>query len=131
MMLGEFVKVLIKYSETDSMVIVTDHLQQPSRGVLKKKCSENVPQIYRRIPKPKRNFNNVTKQLDSKFNVMSLQNRWWCERVFTLQMKIVLLKFWLKHLPLVGVLAIKVWTLLFIMAHLVLWTIRGWVCKMR
>ena len=132
MMLGEFVKVLIKYSETDSMVIVTDHLQkQPSRGVLKKKCSENVPQIYRRIPKPKCNFNNVTKQLDSKFNEMSLQNRWWCERVFTLQMKIVLLKFWLQHLPLVGVLAIKVWTLLFIMAHLVLWTIRGWVCKMR
>ena len=37
MMLGEFVKVLIKYSETDSMVVVTDHLQnQPSRGVLRK-----------------------------------------------------------------------------------------------
>ena len=69
MMLGEFVKVLIKYSETDSMVIMTDHLQkQPSRGVLKKKCSENVPQIYRRTPKPNCNFNNVTKQLYSQIN---------------------------------------------------------------
>ena len=42
-MLGEFVKVLTKYSETDSMFIVTDHLQrQPSRGVVKRRLSENV-----------------------------------------------------------------------------------------
>ena len=47
----------------------------------------------------------------------------------TLQMKIVLWKFWLQHLPLVWLLAIKVWTLLFIMGYLVLWTIRGWSAR--
>ena len=51
---GEFVKVLIKYSEIDSMVIVTDHWQeQPSKSVLKKSCSENLQQIYTRTPMPK------------------------------------------------------------------------------
>ena len=33
--------------------------KQPSRGVLKKKCSENIQQIYRRTPMPKCGFNNV------------------------------------------------------------------------
>ena len=73
MMLGEFVKVLIKYSETDSMVIVTDHLQeQPSRGVLKKRCSENLLQIYTRIPMPKchlqSNFTPNVMQCHSKID---------------------------------------------------------------
>ena len=35
---------------------------QPSRGVLKKRCSENMQQIYRRIPMPKCNFNKVAKE---------------------------------------------------------------------
>ena len=75
-MLGEFIKVLTKYSETDFMVIVTDHLQkQPSRGVLKRRCSENVEQINRRTPMSKSDFNKVAKQLCCKCNVMSLQNR--------------------------------------------------------
>ena len=33
--------------------------KQPSRGVLKKSCSENMQQIFRRIPVPKCNFNKV------------------------------------------------------------------------
>ena len=33
--------------------------KQPSRGVLKKSCSENMEQIYRTTPMPKRDFNNV------------------------------------------------------------------------
>ena len=33
--------------------------KQPSRGVLKKKCSENIQQIYRRTPMPKCGFNKV------------------------------------------------------------------------
>ena len=37
--------------------------KQPSRGVLKKKCSENMHQIYRRTPMPRRDFNKVTLQL--------------------------------------------------------------------
>ena len=33
--------------------------KQSSRGVLGKKCSENMQQIYRRTPKPKCDFNKV------------------------------------------------------------------------
>ena len=33
--------------------------KQPSRGVLKKRCSENMTQIYRRTPMPKCDFNKV------------------------------------------------------------------------
>ena len=38
-------------------------LKQPSRGVLRKKCSENMQQIYRRTPMPKCDLNKVAKQL--------------------------------------------------------------------
>ena len=37
--------------------------KQPSRGVPRKRCSENVQQIYRRTPMPKCDFNKVAKQL--------------------------------------------------------------------
>ena len=37
-------------------------LKQPSRGVLRKRCSENMQQIYMRIPIPKCNFNKVALQ---------------------------------------------------------------------
>ena len=37
--------------------------KQPSRGVLRKRCSENMQQIYRRTPMPKCDFNNITLQL--------------------------------------------------------------------
>ena len=37
--------------------------KQPSRGVLRKRCSENMQQIYRRIPMPKCDFNKFAKQL--------------------------------------------------------------------
>ena len=33
--------------------------KQPSRVLLKKKCSENMHQIYRRTPMPKCDFNKV------------------------------------------------------------------------
>ena len=36
-----------------------DLQKQPSRGVLKKRCSENMQQICRRTPMPKCNFNKV------------------------------------------------------------------------
>ena len=35
--------------------------KQPSRCVLRKKCSENIQQIYRRTRMPKYDFNNVAK----------------------------------------------------------------------
>ena len=33
--------------------------KQPSRGVLRKRCSENMQQIYRITPMPKCDFNKV------------------------------------------------------------------------
>ena len=36
--------------------------EQPSRGVLRKRCSENMQQIYSRTPMPKCDFNEVVKQ---------------------------------------------------------------------
>ena len=43
-------------------LIVKFH-KQPSRGVPRKRCSENVLQIYIRTPMPKCDFNKVTLQL--------------------------------------------------------------------
>ena len=37
--------------------------KQQSRGILRKRCSENMQQIYRRTPTPKCDFNKVAKQL--------------------------------------------------------------------
>ena len=37
--------------------------KQPFRGVLSKMCSENMQQIYRRVPMPKCDFNKVALQL--------------------------------------------------------------------
>ena len=37
--------------------------KQPFEGVLKKRCSENMQQIYRRTPMLKCDFNKVAKQL--------------------------------------------------------------------
>ena len=41
----------------------TNIQKQPPRGVPRKKCSENMQQIYRRTPMPKCDFNKVAKQL--------------------------------------------------------------------
>ena len=45
------------------MRIPHDIQKQPSRAVLKKKCSENMQQIYMKTPMPKCDFNKVAKQL--------------------------------------------------------------------
>ena len=37
--------------------------KQPLKGVLEKRCSENMQQIYRRTHMPKCNFNKAAKQL--------------------------------------------------------------------
>ena len=37
--------------------------KQPSRGVLWKKCSENMQEIYRKTPMPKCDFNKVAMKL--------------------------------------------------------------------
>ena len=47
--------------------------KQPSRGVLRKRCSENMQQIYRRKPMGKCYFNKVAKQ--SNFIEITLRHR--------------------------------------------------------
>ena len=37
--------------------------KQPSRGILEKRCSKIMQQIYRKTPMPKCDFNKVAKQL--------------------------------------------------------------------
>ena len=37
--------------------------KQPSRGVIKERCSENNQQIYKKTPMPKCEFNNVSEQV--------------------------------------------------------------------
>ena len=44
--------------------------KQPSKCVIKKRCSENMQQIYRRTPMPKCDFNNVV----SNFIEISLRH---------------------------------------------------------
>ena len=49
-----------KSSSKKKVGLVASYLQkQPSRGVLRKRCSGNMQQIYRRTPMPKRDFNNI------------------------------------------------------------------------
>ena len=44
--------------------------EQPSRGVLMKRCSENMQQIYRRTPMPKFDLNKIA----SNFIEITLQH---------------------------------------------------------
>ena len=45
-----------------NIVSISWDQKQPSRGVLGKRCSENMQQIYRRTPMPKYDFNKLAKQ---------------------------------------------------------------------
>ena len=38
---------------------ISEKQKQPSRGVLRKRCSQNMQQIYKRTPMPKCDFNKV------------------------------------------------------------------------
>ena len=53
----------LQYAVKMEKVWCPKYLKQPFRGVLRKKCSDNMQQIYRRTPLPKCNFNKVAKQL--------------------------------------------------------------------
>ena len=46
-----------------TMIDCTSVQKQPSRGVLSKRCSENMQQIYRRTPMLKCDFNKVVATL--------------------------------------------------------------------
>ena len=46
-----------------STTAISELQKHPSRGVLRKRCSENMQQIYRRTHMPKCDFNKVAKDL--------------------------------------------------------------------
>ena len=45
------------------MFLMSSAQKQTSRGVLRKRCSENIQQIYRRTPMPKCDFNKVATKI--------------------------------------------------------------------
>ena len=51
------------YAISSRMQIFIKHPEAAVRGVLRKICSENMQQIYRRTPMPKCNFNKVVLEL--------------------------------------------------------------------
>ena len=57
--LDSFVKVMVMMI---IKILRTYSQKQPPRGVLRKRCSENMQQIYRRTPMPKFDFNKVALQ---------------------------------------------------------------------
>ena len=46
-------------SLADLRIFFLQFQKHPSRGVLRKRCYENIQQIYRKTPIPKRDFNKV------------------------------------------------------------------------
>ena len=51
--------------------------KQLSRGVLRKRCSENMQQIYRKTPMPKCDLNKVSQQLFTKQTLILFLARCW------------------------------------------------------
>ena len=59
-----FEMICFKVKVLETFKIASDcHQKQPPRGVPRKRCSENMQQIYRRTPMPKSDFNKVALQL--------------------------------------------------------------------
>ena len=60
---------VLQFSSASSVDRTAIHLfkvqKQPLRGVLRKRCSENMQQIYRGTPMPKCDFNKVALQLEN------------------------------------------------------------------
>ena len=52
-----------KYLLVSGNLVTAVGQKQPSRAVLRRRCSENMQQIYRRTPMPKCDFNKVALQL--------------------------------------------------------------------
>ena len=55
----------MKFNSITSTAVAENHFgqKQPTRGVLRKSCSENMQQIYSKTPMPKYDFNKVALQL--------------------------------------------------------------------
>ena len=67
-------------SATVNILELKDLQKKPFRGVLRKRCSENMQQIYWRAPMPKCDFNNFN--LNSHF-IMAVLKIWiFSEHIF-------------------------------------------------
>ena len=67
---------MLNVNKTGSNVMLKTNFQkQPPRGVLSKRCYENMQQIYRRKPMPKCDFNKVAKQIS--MNLLSPAQQSW------------------------------------------------------
>ena len=55
--------VILHLISMQTSFLVIQNQKQPHRGVLRKRCSENTQQIYRRTPMPKCDFNKVALQI--------------------------------------------------------------------
>ena len=56
----QLVHALANTADNSKLFLTADDIQkQPSKGVYKKRCSENMQQIYRRTTMPKCDFNKV------------------------------------------------------------------------
>ena len=51
---------LVPTNQSKEIIKKYEEQKQPSKGVFSKTCSENMQQIYRRIPMPKCGFNEIT-----------------------------------------------------------------------
>ena len=58
-----------KNMEFDQNFTASYRSKQPSTGVFRKKCCENMQLIYRRTPMPKCDFNKVATLLKSHFGM--------------------------------------------------------------
>ena len=54
-----FMSIALLHSVAEIIYIYKDRIMLTTRCVLKKRCSENMQQIYRRTPMPKCDFNKV------------------------------------------------------------------------
>ena len=70
------------------LLSATSFQKQPSRGALRKRCSENMQQIYRRTPMRKCDFNKVAKQIAEYFqNTFSQEHPWTAAFIFIFSLK--------------------------------------------
>ena len=70
-----FLSWYLSYELKTSHLIENCKQMQPSRDVIKKRCSWNMQQVYKRAPMPKCDFNKVAKHLDGCFCIGNVKHR--------------------------------------------------------
>ena len=72
----------LKFSQLNNISkFPLSYISNHPRGVLKKRCSENIQQMYRRTPMPKCDFNKVAKQSKLQGNFIEIALRYGCSPI--------------------------------------------------